>query len=806
MSYEIRSTSLAAILGLVILLSATTAAAQNANAAAGNLITNGSFENAPSPNVVNPGQSWITLAAGSGALAGWTIDSGTIDVHGPGAAWPFSDGVRNVDVSGTGAGSLSQTFATVPGEAYSVLFDLSANNYCGSAVKQLQVTAPGTVETFSVDVTGIPAGQVPFKTKSFVFAATGASSTLKFNSLENSSCGPLVDKVGVYVLEDQAISIKSGSGSLFGPDSSVRMLVGPAETGFNVALTPAQFDAARNGPAAFVIPNHPAWKPHLTVDPSANWIGTHAVNPNTFGPNFALATALYAVDFEITSAAIDSATLDIYLLSDNTIGDSANEGVFINGIPVANTKDVGGAAFGADRSFTNRDITSMVHPGTNTLYVLGADLGGPAGVQFHADIDVVATPPDTTPPVVTGTPDRVPDTNGWYNHAVTVTWTGTDSGSGIASCDPATVYAGPDGSSIVMTGHCTDNAGNVGEGTVTIQYDATAPTITGAPATSPNANNWYNADVTVHFDASDGTSGIATVTPDTTLASEAAGQQVTGTATDNAGNSASFTVSGINIDKTAPAITATQTPLPNANGWNNQDVTATFEAADSLSGVDGANTSTTTFTAEGAGQTASATFTDLAGNSASASVTVNIDKTAPEAYNQFDPATKDVLVYGRDSGSGAPSGPISPSSTAQVRWGDGDKDDDGDNEGNAQLRTYVIADKAGNTLVLKEKVKAEGKQIKVKVVSLQYNGGSVITPVKAKKSFEWSTDKSGAIKELEQKMEVGKGAAKQEVKAKFEAKKNQTTIKTEGSEHKAVLPGMVLLKMATSNGSLVIEY
>jgi hypothetical protein len=201
--------------------------------------------------------------------------------------------------------------------------------------------------------------------------------------------------------DTETISIRSGDGPIFGNDSSITMLVGPTETGFNVPLTAADFTAAQNGPAAYVLPNHSAWKAHLTIDPSANWIGTHAIDPNLHGPNSALATALYAVDFEITSATINSATLDIHYLVDNNLGDPANEGVFINGMPVAGTKNISssGANFSADQSFLNRDITGLVNPGTNTLYVLGTDVGGPAGLQFHVDIIIESAPPNTPPDV-----------------------------------------------------------------------------------------------------------------------------------------------------------------------------------------------------------------------------------------------------------------------------------------------------------------------------------------------------------------------------------------------------------------------
>jgi hypothetical protein len=77
---------------------------------------------------------------------------------------------------------------------------------------------------------------------------------------------------------------------------------------------------------------------------------------------------------------------------------------------------------------------------------------------------------------------------------------------------------------------------------------------------------------------------------------------------------------------------ATAAPPANANGWNNTNVTVTFEGADSMSGSGIANcTPAALLSAEAAGQSASGTCTDVAGN-ASATATasgINIDKSVP---------------------------------------------------------------------------------------------------------------------------------------------------------------------------------
>jgi hypothetical protein len=160
--------------------------------------------------------------------------------------------------------------------------------------------------------------------------------------------------------------------------------------------------------------------------------------------------------------------------------------------------------------------------------------------------------------------------------------------------------------------------------------DMVPPTIMGEADPAGNAAGWNNTDVTVSFTCTDADSGVASCSAPTTLSMEGANQSVTGTATDNAGNSASATVSGISIDKTAPSITASRSAAPNAAGWNNAPVTVSFACNDALSGV-GSCSANQTLAGEGVGLTASGMAMDVAGNTASVSEgPINIDMTAPE--------------------------------------------------------------------------------------------------------------------------------------------------------------------------------
>jgi hypothetical protein len=89
---------------------------------------------------------------------------------------------------------------------------------------------------------------------------------------------------------------------------------------------------------------------------------------------------------------------------------------------------------------------------------------------------------------------------------------------------------------------------------VTVRLDKTAPTISGAATTNPNANGWYRTPVTVTFACNDDLSGVATCGPGQMLSADGASQTVTGSALDKADNTSSTTVSGINIDTVPPAV------------------------------------------------------------------------------------------------------------------------------------------------------------------------------------------------------------------------------------------------------------
>jgi hypothetical protein len=83
---------------------------------------------------------------------------------------------------------------------------------------------------------------------------------------------------------------------------------------------------------------------------------------------------------------------------------------------------------------------------------------------------------DATAPTVTVVPSRGPDANGWYNHPLTVGFSGSDVTSGVEACSQAT-YGGPDNANASAAGTCRDRAGNVASAAFGLKYDATPPTL-----------------------------------------------------------------------------------------------------------------------------------------------------------------------------------------------------------------------------------------------------------------------------------------------------------------------------------------
>jgi hypothetical protein len=241
--------------------------------------------------------------------------------------------------------------------------------------------------------------------------------------------------------------------------------------------------------------------------------------------------------------------------------------------------------------------------------------------------------PDTTPPAISYSISGPQGQDGWYTGPVTVTWTATDPES------PVTVDSGcgtqtfaTDGNNVLSS--CTaESAGGSSTATVPLRIDQTPPAVVGSASPATTASGWNNGPVTVSFTCTDGGSGVATNTvAGTTLTGDGSNQSVTstGTCTDTAGNTAApATVSGIDIDQTAPTLAPTVSPNPVAL---NGAATASPNATDASSGVSSSSCDPVDTSTAGT-HIVTCTATDVAGNTQTATATYQVN--APVTARQL---------------------------------------------------------------------------------------------------------------------------------------------------------------------------
>lgn len=308
--------------------------------------------------------------------------------------------------------------------------------------------------------------------------------------------------------------------------------------------------------------------------------------------------------------------------------------ITINGVTVVAPNDL-------NQNTATLDRAVQLQAGSNTIAV---QVRGKPGGQLA--ISVIGT--DTDLPTIQTSVSPTPNGALWNNSAATVTFVCADATSGLASCtSPLTVAA--EGAGQVVTGTAVDLAGNAARASVTLNIDETPPVISAAVSPAP-VNGIVNAvSATVTFTCSDALSGVLTCpSPVTTTA--AGLQTISGTAVDTAGNTASIGAQ-FTLQPAPPlSVVASISPQPVAD-WNRTPVTVSFQCSGGVPPV--SCPAAQIVNTDGSGQIVTGTAVDAAGGSAQASVTINLDQTAPL-----------VTITSPGDGSVSPSGTVAVSGLA----------------------------------------------------------------------------------------------------------------------------------------------
>ncbi len=157
------------------------------------LIVNGGFE-----TPVLPANDAEAFFPGDNALDPWQITAGSIDVV-SNPFWPAFEGMQSIDMSGVEAGTMEQSFATIPSQVYQLSFYYAnnADNPDQTDTATVSIVGVGTLLTQDISHTGSTSADMNYTPFLETFVADSVTTTLQFASTTDGVYGIVLDAVSV---------------------------------------------------------------------------------------------------------------------------------------------------------------------------------------------------------------------------------------------------------------------------------------------------------------------------------------------------------------------------------------------------------------------------------------------------------------------------------------------------------------------------------------------------------------------------------------------------------------------------------
>ena len=218
----------------------------------------------------------------------------------------------------------------------------------------------------------------------------------------------------------------------------------------------------------------------------------------------------------------------------------------------------------------------------------------------------------------------------WYLSDVTFKVNdGSDATSGHAKTTSTHTSVSGNTSGTVVTVTTTDKAGNTATRKYTIKINKDAPTAGKLVVDGTlGENGWYVSDVKLSVQDVTGVTSKLNITE---ITSDTAGTEVTMTSKNNTTGAVNVTKHTIKVDKTKPTVgELVISGTKGNNGWYKSNVTFSVKnGSDALSGHSSTASSISSITTNTKGTNVVVTTKDKAGNSATKTYTIKVDKTKP---------------------------------------------------------------------------------------------------------------------------------------------------------------------------------